>query len=330
MCGPAVGAAARRFSLNDPGAQTPLGRIVWSAGRSCATIQGRTLAPALNARLTLVNLSAIANKPLFEPLRVLLERCGATAAINADVLNVLLSELGIRAVSAGGGPIRFTAEPPDAGGYEQAAFDTGAVHTRAENWHDFFNGLVWLRFPLTKSALNARHLLGLARQREAGSSARGALRDAATQFDEDGIVVLSADPQLTQLLRCHEWKSVFWERRADLRRGARFVVFGHALYDKLRQPFRGLCGKAVFLDADAALLELPLDTQLAEIDARLAERWRNEAWYSRPADLSTLPLLGIPGVTPDNADPAYYDDRWQFRPLRPGAASGLEPIMTGS
>jgi len=29
-----------------------------------------------------------------------------------------------------------------------------------------------------------------------------------------------------------------------------------------------------------------------------------------------LPLLGIPGVTPENADPAYYDDTWQFRPGR--------------
>lgn len=33
-------------------------------------------------------------------------------------------------------------------------------------------------------------------------------------------------------------------------------------------------------------------------------------------DLQPLPLLGIPGVTPDSELASYYDDRWQFRPGR--------------
>jgi hypothetical protein len=253
---------------------------------------------------------------LYEPLRALIARCTATSALDADVLNLIVSGLADRPRAGSGQPIRFCADGPGEAGYEQTVFDTGCVPTRADNWHDFFNGLVWLRFPRTKAALNARHLLGIARQRGAGSTARGALRDAATQFDEDDIVVVSAEPELAELLRRHEWKSVFWERRAEVGRAMRFVVFGHALYDKLRQPFRGLCGKAAFLDADPALLERPLDAQLIEIDTRLAERWRDESWYARPSDLAPLPVLGIPGVTPDNADPAYYDDRRQFRPLR--------------
>lgn len=263
----------------------------------------------------MVNLSAIANEPLYEPLRALIARCGATCALHADVLNLLVSGFADRPRAGSGRPIRFTGEAPGEAGYEETVFETGNVHTRADNWHDFFNGLVWLRFPRTKAALNVRHLLGLARQREAGKTARGALRDAATQFDEDGIVVISAEPELADLLRRHEWKSAFWERRAEVHRAMRFVVVGHALYDKLRQPFRGLCGKAVFLDAEPAFLDRPLDAQLAAIDRRLAERWRDESWYARPADLAPLPVLGIPGVTPDSADPAYYDDRWQFRPL---------------
>jgi hypothetical protein len=31
-------------------------------------------------------------------------------------------------------------------------------------------------------------------------------------------------------------------------------------------------------------------------------------------------VLGIPGMTPDNENPAYYDDLWQFRPARRAAA----------
>jgi hypothetical protein len=253
---------------------------------------------------------------LYAPLRALMARCGATSALHADVLNRLLSGRADHPRAGSGRLIRFTDEAAGEAGYEQTVFDTGSVPTRADNWHDFFNGLVWLRFPRTKAALNRRHLLGIARQRAARDTSRGALRDAATQFDEDGIAVVSAAPELSELLRRHEWKSVFWERRAEVRRAMRFVVVGHALYDKLRQPFRGLCGKAAFLDADPALLELPLEAQLEAIDARLAERWSDGSCYARPADLSALPVLGIPGVTPDSTDPAYYDDRWQFRPLR--------------
>ena len=38
--------------------------------------------------------------------------------------------------------------------------------------------------------------------------------------------------------------------------------------------------------------------------------------YVRPRDFAPLPLLGMPGATPDNEFPAYYDDTRQFRPLR--------------
>ena len=31
-----------------------------------------------------------------------------------------------------------------------------------------------------------------------------------------------------------------------------------------------------------------------------------------------LPLLGIPGATAENENPAYYDDVRQFRPARRG------------
>ncbi|HLO65211.1 MAG TPA: DUF3025 domain-containing protein, partial [Azonexus sp.] len=39
----------------------------------------------------------------------------------------------------------------------------------------------------------------------------------------------------------------------------------------------------------------------------------------KPHDFQPLPLLGIPGVTPENENPAYYDDTWQFRPGRRAA-----------
>jgi hypothetical protein len=48
-------------------------------------------------------------------------------------------------------------------------------------------------------------------------AARGTTRDALTHFDECGIVVLSSQPELLDLLRDFRWKALFVERRADVR-----------------------------------------------------------------------------------------------------------------
>ena len=95
----------------------------------------------------------------------------------------------------------------------------------------------------------------------------------------------------------------------------RFVVFGHATYEALLSPFRGLTAKAVLYDADDAWFALPEDARLAAVDARLAADLASGR-YVRPRDFQPLPLLGIPGVTPDSESPDYYDDAWQFRPGR--------------
>jgi hypothetical protein len=106
------------------------------------------------------------------------------------------------------------------------------------------------------------------------------LRDALTQFDECGVIVAGSAPELWQGLCAHRWREVFVERRAVLLRTTRFVVFGHASHDLLGAPFVGLCGKALFIEVDAAWLELPAPESLARLDARLAETtccWRLRA-----------------------------------------------------
>jgi hypothetical protein len=268
--------------------------------------------------LTLVNVSALATSPLFDPLGPALARIGGTAFPSVAQLNALLEEMSSPVVSGGGRPIRFVvpSQGEVARGYEAGIFQQGCVPTRPNDWHDLFNALVWLTFPRTKAALNERHMRGMAAQAAAAGTARGALRDAATLFDESGVVVLSSDPQLWELQRDHQWRELFWQRRSQVVRHMRFYVFGHATYDQLRAPFSGLCAKAVFLEAADALLQRPLAEQLREIDAALASRWSGSQWYQRPRELAALPLLGIPGVTPDSETPAYYDDARQFRPRR--------------
>jgi hypothetical protein len=95
----------------------------------------------------------------------------------------------------------------------------------------------------------------------------------------------------------------------------RFVIFGHATYEQLLQPFRGLTAKAVLYEVSEDWLQMSDAAQVAAVDALLAADLASGR-YQRPRDFQPLPLLGIPGVTPDSEDPAYYDDTWQFRPGR--------------
>ncbi|WP_300454141.1 DUF3025 domain-containing protein [Accumulibacter sp.] len=209
----------------------------------------------------------------------------------------------------------FRPAPADGLDYETRIWTRGEVATRPDNWHDFFNALVWLTFPLTKAALNACHVEALAAP--IGGHGRGQARDALTHFDECGVVVVSSDPSLLGLLRSFRWRELFWERRLDLRRALCCFVFGHATYEQLLRPFRGLTGKAVLYAVDSAWLQRPPSEQLADLDRRLAGELE-AGLYRQPRALQPLPLLGLPGVTPDSDNPAYYDDPYQFRPGRAG------------
>ncbi len=214
-------------------------------------------------------------------------------------------------VDDNGRRIRFVPPRPDGQAYECRIWESGEVETRPDNWHDWFNALVWLSFPQTKLAVMARHV----RAMTPAGAARGSERDALTHFDECGIVVLASRPELLDLLRGFQWQALFVARRAEVERHMRFVVFGHATYEALLKPFRGLTAKAVLHAVNDAWLSLPAEAQIAAVDTLLAADLTSGR-YLRPRDFQPLPLLGIPGVTPENADPAYYDDTWQFRPGR--------------
>jgi hypothetical protein len=249
--------------------------------------------------------------PLFDPLRPWLDRL--PQAPDASAVADLSEQFPIHV--ANGQRIRFV--PPRADGlvYECRIWESGEVETRPDNWHDFFNALVWLSFPQTKTAISAAHV----RAMQAPGEARGTARDVLTHFDECGIVVLSSQPDLLALLRAFRWKELFVERRAEMVRSMRFVIFGHSTYEQMLRPFRGLTAKAVLYEVDEAWLLMDGLAQRAAVDTLLAADLTSGR-YVRPRDFQPLPLLGIPGVTPDNEDPAYYDDTWQFRPGRRATA----------
>lgn len=265
--------------------------------------------------------ASFADHALFEPIAAWLGRFAAPGLPTHAELDAVLAAAAPDARSGGGAPIRFVPPMGDVEGYEAHIFARGEVPTRANDWHDFFNALAWCAWPQTKAACNRLHLAELRARAAAGQVGRGPRRDALTQFDECGIVVVSADAAIPALLAAHEWEEALWNRRARLLQSTRFLVFGHGTWDQLRAPFVGLCAKALYRIVDPAWLSLTTADALAETDNWLAGQLAANINTLTPRTLSPLPLLGIPGVTPDNERAAYYRDTRQFRPRRRSTAS---------
>ncbi|WP_310567086.1 DUF3025 domain-containing protein [Hydrogenophaga sp.] len=196
------------------------------------------------------------------------------------------------------------AELPEGMAYEQFIFDTGGVPTR-DGLHDFFNGLVWARFPATKRLLNRLQAAEIAK---AGvGQVRGPVRDAITLFDENAVL-LQAPDELWDALLAREWSRLFVELR-PLWAQARLVLFGHALTEKLVAPYKSITGHVY-----RAPVPLALGADLTAWDGWLAARLTAAELASKP--FTPLPVLGVPGWWPANEDPAFYADAGVFRPPR--------------
>lgn len=209
-------------------------------------------------------------------------------------------------------PVRFVPAgelPPDTP-YERYVFETRRCPVR-EGTHDFFNGLVWRRFPLAKTQLNSVHAEQI--RRYGVPAVRGATRDAATLFDENGAI-LSAPEPLWEALAQRDWRALFVDLR-PLWRDARFVVFGHALLEKLLAPRKDLTAHVWAFQCPSGPLE--------EADAWLAGELTGERLAAKP--FLPLPVLGIPGWCALNEEFSFYDDARIFRP-----AGRPEPGPTAS
>ncbi|MDO4723297.1 MAG: DUF3025 domain-containing protein [Comamonadaceae bacterium] len=232
---------------------------------------------------------------------------------------------------------RFVAQQqlPAGVSYEAFIHDQWAVPTR-DHVHDFFNGLIWLHFPRSKARLNA---IQAEQIRQLGiQGRRGPVRDACTLFDENGALLLAPQP-LWQALLARDWLALFWTLR-PLWRQAFLVLFGHALLEQLCAPRKPLCAHVLTLPlasnpalavawqaalgpamaptaapepAACALPQCPAPL-LAAWDQALSQALQPDRLAHKP--LTPLPVLGLPGWWPANAQRAFYEDQQVFRPPR--------------
>lgn len=196
--------------------------------------------------------------------------------------------------------------------YEPRTYLYGELQTRTHNWHDLFNALVWMSFPYSKALLNALHYHVLRIDVGQSRTTRSRLRDAATLFDESGVLVTSSHENMTQLLKNFEWKTLFWKNRSDLLKHMKFYLFGHGLYEKALSPYVGMTGKGLIFQVEPSFYQQSLANQITSLDKSLANFLSVK--QIMPTDLTPIPLLGYPNWSADNTDATYYDNVRYFRP----------------
>lgn len=221
------------------------------------------------------------------------------AGLVSDFLNAQ-SEL----IGASGVP-RFVPSTQALGALEyERCVKAGQIPTRDVS-HDWYNGQVWLKFAQAKHFINACHvdedLLDSAVQKSSNNRSR--LRDAMTLFDESGALFLTTDPALSAALLSHDWKTL-WAHRELWAHKACVLIVGHGLLDAMHRPYKGLCAKAVpvcvrSLDLTAEALQVLVLKVVVQIQV--------------PANLSPLPVMGIPGWFRESSVPGFYDDTSVYR-----------------
>ena len=218
---------------------------------------------------------------------------------------------------------------PEGMGYEQFIGSTGNIPTR-DNLHDLFNGSIWLTFPKTKAMLNYHHMLEISKQSGGPDSqkSRGRIRDTITVFDENGAILVTAEPSIGEALIDFNWQASLIEPRESwdnpslcnkqlFNKNAKAVVyiFGHALLEQLIQPRKALCAHSVVINVSQDFFALSTSERIIYVDNKLAEHMNKLLSQEgiTPRQLAPLPILGVPHFWSDNADRSFYSDAYVFR-----------------
>lgn len=195
--------------------------------------------------------------------------------------------------------------------YEEFIAARAQVPTRSDNWHDLFNGLIWLSFPRTKKLLNQLHIEDIKRF---GSRKRSPRRDRITHFDECGLVLAYSNNELIEALAEHRWQWTLFEQRHCWGKQIEALVFGHANLEMLLNPFIGLTGKWLAVEVAPDFFSLPKPAQWAALDKKLAQHIQYSECFDQPKPTKPLPLLGVPGWYDANNDAEFYLNTDYFRP----------------
>lgn len=186
--------------------------------------------------------------------------------------------------------------------YEVRIFQRGEIQTRHENWHDFFNALIWMNYARIKQRVNALHYRAMLKRVQVNQLNRNRMENKLTHFDECGAIIISSQVKYLDWIRNRQWKKLFYENRNVWQNGLYCFLFGHALFEKLLNPYIGLCAHALLFACEREAI----DKQNVE-DMVLSQL---ESVLRHP--LQPFPLLGVPGWYKQQ-DEEFYAQQDYFR-----------------
>lgn len=153
--------------------------------------------------------------------------------------------------------------------YESSIIEDHQIPMRERNLHDYFNSLVWLRFPLAKFALHERAYRSY---RDSPPTVTGNLRndltDALTRFDEGGLVYFLVPGEDAEEVR-ELFRGLDSAAKLEYARGRleQFEVFGHGLMEVWNQGGRNLTASVLVVES----CEVDRDEALARVLKDMAE-----------------------------------------------------------
>lgn len=196
---------------------------------------------------------------------------------------------------------------PSGMAYEAFIFEQHKIPTR-DGLHDFFNALCWLTFPKTKSAFNHIHQQQIALL---GTTHRGKVRDMLTVIDENGFLIQCPDA-LWDALATKQWIKAFVELR-PLWKQSRMMVFGHALLEKLVNPYKAITAHAIRLPSTLQKSDAKhfSSSELKQIDDYLSQYLTDAVLAQKP--YIPIQIFGIPHWSAEEQNLAFYQDTNVFR-----------------
>lgn len=194
--------------------------------------------------------------------------------------------------------------------YEASIYLRGELRTRDNNWHDFFNLMMWYTFPNIKAVINKWQYKKLsARDIHAP---RSHAENLLTQLDEGGIIIVSSNSHLINLIKHYDWKTLFWQHQSSLKTQMDFCLIGHAIYEKLLNPWVGISCPALLFEVPPSYFHLHIAKRAAYLDDLAATYLDNDTWHVYCPKLRSTPILGIPGWYAPNIEEAFYDNKKYF------------------
>lgn len=234
--------------------------------------------------------------PLYEPIQPALNwfaLCEQWPDLN--IYDRFLQEFGVQNIQ--GLPIHLVKNPAKRGRrriapmpYEQRIYELGELPTRTNNWHDFFNLMVWATFPATKSAINARQVLSPQEDPDK-SKPRTFEQNALTRFDEGGCIVACSPNLFETFSKEFSGYNPTPDHNLLHHPDVRVIVFGHAIYDSLLVGRSDMGAQSLVLKVEELPQGYPSEF-ISKID-KMAAACLKQGWFRNHAPTWSIPISGL-------------------------------------